>query len=141
MIDGMKKFHKEKVFTSAKFNPEQAEKVNFNQRKPKMSFEFLSGDFCISKCQQWEKAEVLDTLHRLSQRTWQEIIQLGKSGIGYEQLGTCQLKCSIPQEAVFRNLEKVTVFHKAPRIPIVGFRSEDVFYIFCIDRSYSAYDH
>lgn len=137
----MKKFHKEKVFTSAKFNPERAEKLNFNQQKPKISFEFLSGDFCISKCQQWEKAEIIDTLHRISQRTWQEIIQLGKSGIGYEQLGTFQLKCSVPRDSIFRNLEKATVFHKAPRIPVVGFRSDDVFYVFCIDRSYSAYDH
>ena len=137
----MKRFDRKREVYSGKFYIESEETTNHNQKKPKLSFEFLSGDYCISQCQQREKAEIIDTLHKISQRTWQEIIQLGKSGIGYEQIKLSQLKCVSPKCKIFDNLDKVTIFHKPPKVPIVGFRVEDIFYVFCIDRTYNAYKH
>ena len=124
----------------SRFEAEQI-KGDFNQCKPKLSFEFLSGDWCISQCQRDEKAEIIDSLHRISKYTWQDCIQLGKSGCGYEQLDRSQIKCTIPRDDFFKNLDKVTVFHRKKKIPIIGFRIQDVFYIFCIDRKYNAYKH
>ena len=125
---------------SGRFKTETVGEVTYNQRKPKISFEFLNGDYCISKCQQSQKAEVIDSLYRISQLTWQEHHQIGKSG-GYEQFAKKQLLCNIPQDEKFINTDKVTVFHRKDKIPIVGFRVDDVFYVFCIDRDYSAYKH
>lgn len=136
----MKRFNIKAEQRSGRFKTESVSKITFNQRKPKISFEFLNGDYCISKCQQNQKAEIIDSLHRISQHTWQEHHQIGKSG-GYEQLGRDQLRCKIPQEGKFINTDKVTVFHRKDKIPIVGFRVDDVFYVFCIDRDFSAYKH
>lgn len=136
----MKRIDKKRERSSNKFVQETI-RSGHNQMKPKLSFEFLTGKYCISDCQQDEKAEVIDILHRLSQRTWQEIIQLGKAGIGYEQFEKERMKCSLPTSEYFENIDKVTVFHRAPKIPIVGFRVQEIFYIFCIDRTYDAYEH
>lgn len=123
-----------------RFRPESIGDTSCNQRKPKISLEFLQGDYCISKCQQNQKAEVMDTLHRISWSTWQEHHQIGKNG-GYEQLNIAQLKCRAPKHRLFDNLDKATVFHRKDKIPIVGFRVEDIFYVFCIDRDFTAYKH
>lgn len=130
-----------KEFLSGKFKFEEIGIVNYNQQKPKISLEFLSGDYCISECEMREKAEIIDTLHRLSFYTWQDLHQLGKNGSGYEQFDLSQLRCSIPKDERFRNLDKVTIFHKKKKIPIIGFRINDVYYVFCIDRTFDAYDH
>ena len=129
-----------KEHRSGRFKAESVGEITFNQRKPKISFEFLIGEYCISKCQQWQKAEIIDSLHRISQLTWQQHHQIGKSG-GYEQFEKKQLLCQIPQDEKFINTDKVTVFHRKNKIPIVGFRVDDVFFVFCIDRNYSAYKH
>lgn len=118
-----------------------ARQVSFLCKKPKFSFEFLSGKYCISNCESREKAEVISTLHKLSKLSWREIYQLGKSGIGYEQFDLSQLHCSYPHDETFLNLDKITVFHKEQKIPIIGFKIEEVYYIFCIDRTFDAYDH
>ena len=119
----------------------QENTVNFNARKPKISFEFLGGEYCISKCEMNEKAEIVDTLYRLSQHTWQELLTLGRKHGGCEPLPLSELKCSIPLNALFLEQKHATVFHNPTKIPIVGFRIEDTLYVFCIDRTYTAYNH
>ena len=117
--------------------PPKENLVNFNARNPKISFEFLAGDYCLSKCEIREKAEIDDTLHRLSKHTWQELLTLGRKHGGCEPLPIAELKCSIPDNILFREQKHATVFHNPGKIPIVGFRIEDTFYMFCIDRTYS----
>ena len=137
----MKRIKHTENTTHNKFLPEQLGNVNFNQVKPKISFEFLNGEYCISKCEKKEKAEIIDTLHQLSQKTWQEIIQSGKNGIGYERIELSQLKCRYPHDRCFQNIDKATIFHHKKSIPIIGFRTDNTYYIFCIDRNYKAYKH
>lgn len=138
----MKKFDRSQQWSaSKKFKQESIFPEAANLQKPKISFEFLNGKYCISKCESKEKAQVIDTLYRISQSTWQELIQLGKNGSGYEQFSRKQLRCHIPDTAIFQNHDKVTIFHRKDKIPIVGFRIGETFYIFCVDRDYSAYGH
>ena len=76
--------------------------VNFNAKKPKISFEFLEGDYCLSKCEVREKAEIADSLHRLSKHTWQELLTLGRKHGGCEPLPLSELKCAVPDNILFR---------------------------------------
>lgn len=138
----MKKFEQTRSWSaSKKFMQESVLRKSVNTLKPKISFEYLTGKYCISKCESREKAEVIDTLHRISKSTWQELIQCGKAVSGYEQIGRKQLKCSVPVAELFINIDKAAVFHRKNKIPVIGFKIEETFYIFCIDRDYSAYDH
>lgn len=115
--------------------------VNFNSKKPKLSFEFLAGDYCITKCELREKAEIVDTLYRLSQHSWQELLTLGRKHGGCEPLSLSELNCPIPNDLLFQGQKHATVFHNVQRIPVIGFRIEETLYIFGIDRDYTAYNH
>ena len=121
--------------------PPKENHFNFNARKPKISFEFLEGDYCLSKCEVREKAEIADSLHRLSKHTWQELLTLGRKHGGCEPLPLTELTCAVPDNILFREQKHATVFHNPGKIPIVGFRIEDVLYLFCIDSTYTAYNH
>ena len=115
--------------------------VNYNSRKPKISFEFLKGEYCITKCEIREKAEIADSLYRLSQHTWQELLTLGRKHGGCEPLPLSAFNCPIPKNLLFQEQKHATVFHNPQKLPIIGFRIEDILYVFCIDRTYTAYNH
>lgn len=133
----MKKIKKIQEQKIGKIKPEADLRPDYRLKIPKFSFEFLEN----SKCQHNEKVEIFNILYQISRHTWQELIQLGKSGIGYEILDLTQIKCRIPSNPIFENLSQVTVFHKAPHLPVIGFKVHDTFYIFHIDRDYKAYKH
>lgn len=137
----MKRISDDQWSASTRFKQENIFPVSANKKKPKISLEYLGGSFCISKCQAVEKADVVDTLHRISALTWQEIIQCGKAGSGYEQFSRDSIKYSIPKVDLFNSIDKVTVFHRKGKIPVIGFRIEETFYIVAVDRTFSAYKH
>lgn len=115
-----------------------AGKASGDKMCPKFSFEFLNGDYCLSKCESREKSNLASKLHLIGRQTWGDLRRLGRNN-GFEPIPTAQLRCRIPEE--FRHETSSIVFHMASNIPVVGFRREDVFYIIAIDRTFSAYSH
>ena len=115
-----------------------AGKASGDKQYPKFSFEFLSGDYCLSKCETREKSSLASKLHQIGRQSWGDLRRLGRNN-GFEPIPAKQLSCRIPE--VFRNEPSSLVFHMAGNIPIIGFRREDVFYIIAIDRTFSAYSH
>lgn len=109
------------------------------QNPPNFSLRYLRKDYCISKCQQEEKAAFADTLHKLSQMTWQQIFQAGKHGMGFEKIARDGIKPGIPPhigEDV--NLIAFRFYGKAP---MVGYRDRATFYVLWLDRDFTLYDH
>ncbi len=115
--------------------------VNFNSRKPKITFEFLSGDYSLSKCEIREKAEIIDSLYRISMHSWQELLVMGRKHGGCESLPLASLKCHVPDDFIFMGQKHATVFHNPGKIPILGIRVDDILFVFCIDRTFTAYNH
>lgn len=137
----MKKIKNSRIHAFGNLKQEDLLPVSANKLKPKISLEYLFGKFCVSECQAVEKSDVMDTLHRISKLSWQDIIQSGKSSSGYEQIARNFINCPIPKNDLFQSIEKVTVLHRKGKIPIIGFRINETFYIFAIDRNFTAYDH
>jgi len=105
------------------------------------SFRFLDHKQ-INKYQQNDFNEIIKNLITISSYTWRDIIQLGKNGIGYELIPLSELKCPIPKDDLFNQRDKATVFHKqGDKIPLIGFKVNDVFYLFYLDRGLKAYKH
>ena len=113
--------------------------AQFQQIKPKISLSYLDGNFCISKCTQGEKAEIITTLHRMSKLTWSDLQQLGRKRGGHENIEVKSLNCNVPSE--FLEEANALSFHNPQKIPIIGFRREDVFYIIAVDPKLKAYKH
>ena len=105
---------------------------------PKFSFEFLSGDHCLSKCEVKEKSNLISKLHQIGRQSWGDLRRLGRNN-GFEPISVAQLRCKIPEE--FKKESVSIVFHMTGNIPIIGFRREDVFYVIAIDRTFKAYSH
>ena len=132
-----KQIKKEKI--SGKFKFEEVGTVDYNQQKPKISLEFLSGDYCISKCDMREKAETVLTLHKISQKTWLDLQQLGRKQGGHENIVTTSLKCRVPER--FKTFTNALSFHNPKKIVILGFREQDVFYVIAVDPKLKCYNH
>lgn len=115
-----------------------AGKASGDRLCPKFSFEFLKGDYCLSKCESKEKSNLASKLHLIGRQNWGDLRRLGRNN-GFEPIPTAQLRCRIPDE--FKNEATSIVFHMTGNIPVIGFRREDVFYIIAIDRTFNAYSH
>lgn len=107
---------------------------------PKLSLEYLKLKEKI--LQKDEKINIFKNLKDILQHTWRDISQLSKPGIGFELIPVASLKCACPKDAIFDKNDKATVFHKhGDDVPLIGFRVNDTYYLFCVDRDYKAYNH
>lgn len=109
------------------------------QNPPTFSLRYLRGDYCLSKCEKEQKAAFADTLHKLSQMTWQEIFQAHKHGLGCEKISRDAIKSGIPTE--ISEDVKFIAFRFYGKAPMVGYRVDSVFYVVWLDRDYTLYDH
>ena len=113
--------------------------VSIDSLFPKLSIEFL--DLKGNDLQKNEQLNVFKTLRIVLKHNWREIRQLGKNGIGFESLKLDELKCPYPKSDIFTKIDKVTVFHRQGDLPLIGYRVQETFYLFHIDRDYKAYGH
>lgn len=132
-----KKIIKENI--SKRFKFEEIGTINYNEQKPKISFEFLSGKYCISECEMREKAEAVMIFHKISQKTWADLQQLGRKQGGHENIVTSSLKCRVPER--FKTFTNALSFHNPGKLVIVGFREKDIFYVIAVDPKLKSYDH
>ena len=119
---------------------ETQDKIFSSGTYPKLSIEFLKIKDDV--LQKEEKLAIFKNLKDILQHTWREISHLGKHGIGFELIPCSNLKCAYPKDNIFSKTEKATVFHKnGKEAALVGFRIDDTYYLFCVDRDYKAYNH
>jgi len=61
-----------------------SENRSYDQYEPYFSLTHIQKTFSLSNCQKNEKAAFSDTLHQLSQKTWSELKNLPRHGLGFE---------------------------------------------------------
>ena len=105
------------------------------------SFQFLNSKYCISCCSLQDKAALADQLRMLGSKTWAELRQAPRHGIGYEKIARNAIRASFPDH--LRKDEDVTflAFRFSGKKPMVGYRDREVFHIVWLDRDFSLYDH
>jgi len=116
------------------------EQVNYNNRKPVFSFEYIDKAYCVSKCERDEKASFADKLRILGSLTWNEIIQSPRHQHGFEKIPIQQINGSKPI-IISPDVDYVIAFRFHNTKPVVGLRRDQVFFIIWLDRDYSLYDH
>lgn len=119
--------------------PSQTRDISPEQQKPVFSLYYLRRDFCLSACSKDEKAAFADTLHKLSQITWNEISSSSRHGAGYERIRKDAIRSGIP--AHLREDVNFIAFRFFGKAPMVGYRDENIFHVVWIDRAFSLYDH
>lgn len=109
------------------------------QQKPIFSLVNLRKDYCLSACNKDEKAAFADTLHQLSQITWNEISSSSRHGLGYERISRNAIRSGIPNHV--KEDVNFIAFRFFGKAPMVGYRDENIFHIVWIDRAFSLYNH
>jgi hypothetical protein len=109
------------------------------QQKPIFSLVYLRKDYCLSACNKDEKAAFADTLHQLSQITWNEISSSSRHGLGYERISRNAIRSGIPNHV--KEDVNFIAFRFFGKAPMVGYRDENIFHIVWIDRAFSLYNH
>lgn len=107
--------------------------IDYNSCKPIFSFFYMQyqSKQCLSQCDQNSKSDVVNTLLRLSQCTWQEINVAPKQSLGFEPIPVYRFKAPFPP-IVTPEVRSLTVFRYSSVGRIAGFREKDIYHILMV---------
>ena len=127
--------------TSKKFTPHPSPQVPSEQCHPHFSLQYISNNnkFCLSSCEDKEKAAFAERLYRLSQMTWAQIRQQDRHKLGYEKISRSSLKTKVPPH--IKDDVNIIAFRFDGKKSMVGYKIGHVFYIVWLDRSFKLYKH
>lgn len=104
------------------------------------SLEHIQSSHCLSNCERDEKAAFADALFKRRTLTWQELYQTQRHGLGSEKIHRNAIKAPIPS-CVTADVEDFLALRFNSKAPMVGFRSQNIYYILWIDRDFTLYNH
>ena len=107
-----------------------------DSRDPAFSLQHLKRSHCITKCTTKEQAAFAKKIRILTQMTWAQIKQSHRHKNGTEILA--DLTPKLPSAA---NGEHAMVFRFSGMAPMIGFRSDNVFYVVWFDPKMKLYKH
>jgi hypothetical protein len=123
-----------------KFSPSaETQKPSPEQQKPIFSLHYLQKSHCLSDCDKDEKSAFADTLHKLSQLTWNQIISSSRHGAGCERIPQNAIKATIPPH--LQSDINLLAFRFCAKAPMVGYREGNIFHVVWLDRAFTLYDH
>lgn len=101
--------------------------------RPVFTFHHMSTtDFCVTRCQQRDQADVALALERRAQFTWGQLRQMRHQALGWEYLDRDAIRATIP--AAFTEDQRPMVFRIGGDTGrMVGFRQDAVFHVVWID--------
>lgn len=119
--------------------PQDSSSGSSQNLKPLFSFEHLRHGYCISDCDNDEKAALANKLREMSQLTWAQIRSAPRHGQGCEIIDRSSIRDGIPSHIT----EDVPIL--ALRFcgmkPMVGYREDRTFAVVWLDCKFSLYDH
>ena len=106
---------------------------------PVFCLHYLNSNYCLTKCDQRERASFADTIRILSQVTWTEII--AKKIKGFEKILNKKSinKGNLPD--IINEDESIIGFHFHGNKSMLGIRRECIFHIIWFDPKFKLYAH
>jgi hypothetical protein len=108
---------------------------------PIFSFEYMRdrSGYSIGCCDDNERSALVKRLFLLSGKTWREIREAPRHGIGTEKIARKAIKPPLPASVT----EDVTIvaLRYNGRKPMIGYRADRVFHVLFVDHNFSVYDH
>lgn len=99
-------------------------------------------DYSLASCTQEEKAAFAETLWKLSQMTWQQIMQSPRHGRGAEFIERNRITGAQVPSHVTDDVRLMALrFHG--KKPMVGYRGKDgvTLFVMFLDRDFTLYSH
>ena len=95
--------------------------------------------YCLDSCDLKQRAHFAYALFKRSKLVWQELLQAGRHGLGYEIISKDSINRPIP--SVITADTDIIAFRCIGLAPMVGFREQTIFHIVWIDKDRTLYDH
>jgi hypothetical protein len=114
-------------------------RIDYNREKPTFCLRFVDSQYCITACQDDDKAAFADKIRRMSQMTWNDLIQAPRHGMGLETIPAFRIKRPRPHHLT----DDVTLiaFRFSGMKTMVGYRQDGTFHIIWFDCDFSLYTH
>jgi hypothetical protein len=116
----------------------QAQDVDWRRQYPKFSLQYTVAGYCVSDCDQEQKAAFASTLLQIGKRIWLDIMKTSRHGSGSEKLPRYRLKVTIPPH-ITEDREFFTVVRFWGMAPMIGYVDQGVYYIIWLDRNHVCY--
>lgn len=137
---GKKRFKKPEVGKSKRIRqPTETDVIPAEQQHPVFSLRYLQGDYCLTKCQEDQKAAFATKMYRLSQLTWSQIQSQDRHKLGYERISKNSIKAPIPNH--IKPDVNLLAFRCFGKLPMLGYREGYVFHVVWLDRNGTLYPH
>jgi hypothetical protein len=113
--------------------------ISPEQQYPAFSLRYLDKKHGLTSCNQEQKAALIETIHKLSQLTWNQIYSSSRHASGCEKIARESIKVPIPKHIP----EDVNflAFRFYGKAPMIGYRDETIFYVLWLDIHFSVYSH
>lgn len=114
--------------------------ADYNREPPAFCLRYVDPSYCITLCDRDDRAAFAARIRKLSQLTWNDIIQADRHGFGREKIATSSLQRPIPLHLT----EDVTfiALRFSGLKPMVGYQSGRIFHAIWFDRDMSGvYPH
>ena len=107
---------------------------------PIFCFKHLYKDYHLDKCENDDKRFLVETLVRISGKTWQDLQTAPKGGIGCEKIAVTSIKTGKPK-IVTEDVKHLLAFRFSGKKAMVGIRIKSLFHLLYLDRDFTLYDH
>lgn len=106
---------------------------------PVFCFKHLNKDYHLDDCTKIEKISLIEQICKLSSMTWEQIRLSPKHGLGTEKIAQDSIRASKPVHVT----PDVTFYALRfdGKKPMVGYKSDFIFHIVYLDRSFKLYKH
>ncbi len=122
-----------------KLKSHAANSISPEQQYPVFSLRHLDNKQGLASCNQEQKAALIETIHKLSQLTWNQIYSSNRHASGCEKIARDSIKVPIPQH--IPKDANFIAFRFYGMAPMIGYRDGTVFYILWLDIHFSVYSH
>jgi hypothetical protein len=120
--------------------PEQKQ-LSSNQMKPLFSFQYLDAAYCVKKCEKNDKVALAEKIQIIGNKTWQELQQAPRKGLGFEKINRNAIKASLPKHLEKDEAINFIAFRFSGNKPMVGYREHEVYHVVWLDRDFTVYNH
>jgi hypothetical protein len=120
-------------------DPPDRPAVSTNTLHPAFCFRYLQNGWDLATLEQDEKLALVEKIVQIGGLTWQEIQGSHRHGNGHEKIARSSIRPGIPP-CVTDDVQLIA-FRFHGKAPMVGYRSDKVFYVLWLDRAFTLYDH
>lgn len=112
----------------------------FEHKHPIFCLRFQHHTYNINNCTQDEKVSLLEQMNRLSQLTWNDIINTQRHGLGSEKISVNSLKES-PPAFITADVKDLLSLRFQGKKPFLVYRDRFIAHVIFVDNKFKVYGH